>query len=96
MKKVLEVVVVERSFEEPADLERLQEMENRAAFCLAAHRVTFVRTLFSADKKRMICVYTAPDAEAVRVAQRQAGLPFDRVWAGGVYEASPAEGAKRA
>ena len=28
----------------------------------------------------MICLYRAPDAEAVRKANRTAGLPFDRVW----------------
>jgi hypothetical protein len=28
----------------------------------------------------MICLYQAPDAEAVRHANRMAGVPFDRVW----------------
>jgi hypothetical protein len=92
MKKTAEVFVVERSFEQAPDLEQLQEMERRAAWCLSTHRVTFLRTFFSADRKRMICMYTAPDAEAVRVVQRQSGLPYDRVWEAGVYEASPPEG----
>jgi len=29
----------------------------------------------------MICMYHAPDAESVRLAQRQAGMPIDDVWA---------------
>jgi len=29
----------------------------------------------------MICLYHAPDAESVRLAQRQAGMPLERVWA---------------
>ena len=28
----------------------------------------------------MICLFHAPDAEAVRHANRIAGAPFDRVW----------------
>jgi hypothetical protein len=28
----------------------------------------------------MICLYRAPDADAVREAQRQAGVPFTSVW----------------
>ncbi len=30
--------------------------------------------------KHMICVYQAPDAESVRLAQRQIGLPVARAW----------------
>jgi hypothetical protein len=29
----------------------------------------------------MLCLYQSPDAESVRAAQREAGLPVDRVWA---------------
>jgi hypothetical protein len=29
----------------------------------------------------MICLYEAPDAESVRQAQREAGVPFDEAWA---------------
>ena len=28
----------------------------------------------------MICVYQAPDAESVRRAQKEIGMPFDEVW----------------
>ena len=45
------------------------------------HRVTFLRTFFSLDCRRMLCLYQAPDAESVRLAQRQAGMPLERVWA---------------
>lgn len=73
-------VVVERAFDEPASIESLQAQEDAKRWCLDVHHVTFVRTFFSSDRKRMICLYQAPDAESVRAAQRQAGLPFDRVW----------------
>jgi len=73
-------VVVERRFEEPVTVESLQAAEDAAAWCLELHRVTFLRTYFSADRKRMICLYQAPDAESVRLAQQQAQMPFERVW----------------
>lgn len=74
-------VLVERSFPAPVKLGDIQTMENAASCCLDAHRVKFVRTFFSADRKRMLCFYEAPDAEAVRLAQRGAGMPVDAVWA---------------
>jgi hypothetical protein len=73
-------VVVERSFEEPVTLEEIQAIEDAGASCLETHQVRFVRTFFSRDRKRMACLYRAPDAEAVRVAQRMAGMPVDSVW----------------
>ncbi len=74
-------VVVERSFDEPASMEELQAQEDSAAWCLDLHRVKFIRSLFSSDRRRMVCLYRAPDAESVRQAQSQAGMPVDRVWA---------------
>jgi hypothetical protein len=74
-------VVVERGFDEPVTVESLQAIEEAAAWCLDLHKVTFLRTYFSADRKRMLCLYRAPDAESVRLAQQQAGMPFQRVWA---------------
>jgi hypothetical protein len=74
-------VLVGRRFEEPANLEEIQAIEDAGAGCLETHRVRFVRTYFSRDGKRMLCLYQAPDAESVRIAQREAGMPVDRVWA---------------
>ncbi len=77
----MELVIVERHFETPVDFESIQSVESASAGCLQTHRVTFVQTLFSRDRKRMLCLYEAPDAESVRVAERKAGVPFDRAWA---------------
>jgi hypothetical protein len=74
-------VVVERSWEEPVALDDIQAIEDAGAWCLETHRVKFARTFFSTDRKRMICLYHAPDAESVRLAQRQAQMPVDVVWA---------------
>jgi len=74
-------VLVTRRFAEPAVLIEIQALEEAGAGCLDTHRVRFVRTYFSTDCRRMICLYRAPDAESVRVAQREAGMPVERVWA---------------
>lgn len=75
-----ENVMVARSFDVPVSLEEIQAREDAASWCLEAHNVRFSRTFFSLDRKRMLCLYEAPDAESVRLAQREAGMPFDAVW----------------
>jgi len=74
-------VLVSRRFGEPAVLAEIQAIEDAGGGCLEAHRVRFVRTFFSSDRRRMVCLYHAPDAESVRMAQREAGMPVERVWA---------------
>lgn len=74
-------VLVRRRFEQAVSVEQIQALEDASAWCLEARRVKFVRTYFSTDHKRMICLYHAPDAESVRQAQRQANMPFEDVWA---------------
>jgi len=74
-------VIVERSFGEAVRIEDLQAREDAKQWCLDAHDVRFVRTYFSTDHKRMLCLYAAPDAEAVIAAQREAEMPFERIWA---------------
>lgn len=73
-------VLVERTFTAPVTLAAIQAIEDAGAWCLETHRVKFARTFFSRDGKRMLCLYRAPDAEAVRVAQREAGMPVAAVW----------------
>lgn len=73
-------VLVTRVFDEPVTLEEIQSIEDAGAWCLETHNVKFVRTFFSVDRRRMVCLYRAPDTESVRLAQRQAGMPVDRVW----------------
>ena len=85
------LVVVERRFPQPVDFESVQAIEERGAWCLEAHRARFLRTFFAKDRCRMICLYDAPNAEAVRLAQTQAGMMFERVWAATLYE-SPHQG----
>jgi hypothetical protein len=84
------LAVVERSFPEPVTFEGIDADEKRSAFCFDAHRVRFVRSYFSFGRRNMICLYAAPDAEAARAANAQAGLPFDTVWPAQIVAATPA------
>jgi hypothetical protein len=74
-------VLVRRSFEQPVTFEAIQAREDAGAWCLEARQVKFVRTWFSRDRRRMVCLYHAPDADSVRDAQRNASMPMDDVWA---------------
>jgi hypothetical protein len=48
--------------------------------CFGIHQVRLVRSYVSADRRRTVSLYQAPDAESVRLAHRAAGLPADKVW----------------
>lgn len=74
-------VVVERRFDSPVVFDDIAARENAHIECLQLRNVSFQRSFFSRDGLRMVCLYRAPDAESVREAQRQAGMPVERIWA---------------
>jgi hypothetical protein len=74
-------VVVERSFAKPVRFEDIAAIGLAKPWCFETHRVHHTHSFFSRDGKRMLCFYDAPDAEAVRIAQREAAMPADAVWA---------------
>ena len=80
------LVIVERSFAEPVQFDDIQAIEDRGAACFETYGVRFVRSFFSTDRRRMICLYEARDADSVLEAQRKAGVPFERVWAASTIE----------
>lgn len=76
----MELVLVERRFDEPVSFEEIQKVENENAWCLETHHVRFIKTFVSRDRRRMVCLYEAPDAESVRKTQDQARIPYERAW----------------
>ena len=82
----MEYVIVERVFDEPVEFGDIQAIEDRGAWCLEMHQVRFLKTYFSRDRRRMICLYEAPDAESVRIAQSKAEMPVERVWTTTIHE----------
>jgi hypothetical protein len=87
----MEIVVVERRFDEPTSVERLQEQEDGAAWCLETHQVRPLRSYVSSDGKRMLCLYEAPDAEAVRAVQRTVQMPFEAIWSARIFSNCPGQ-----
>jgi hypothetical protein len=73
-------VLVSARFEAPVVGEELLPAGEGAA-CLRTHDVRCVRTFLSTDRRRMISLCRAPDAESVRIAWREAAAPVERVWA---------------
>ena len=75
----MEWVVVDRTF--PAELsgDAIEEMA-KAPSCLDLYRVEVIRSYLSPDKRRMICICRAPDAESVRIALRNDGSPPVTAW----------------
>jgi len=79
------VVLVERSFAEPIEFPDVQALEDRGQWCLDLNGISFLASFFARDRTRMVCVYAAPDAEAVRRTNTRLGLPFERVWPARVF-----------
>jgi hypothetical protein len=75
-------VVVERSFAAPSRYEDIKALGDAKAWCFDTYDVKYSHTFFSRDRRRMLCFYSAPDTEAVRSVQREAGAPFDTIWSG--------------
>jgi hypothetical protein len=85
------LVLVERDFADPVDFAAVQALEDAGSWCLDQHHIRFLGTFFAKDRRRMICLYAAPDAESVRLTNRRLRLPFERAWAARVFgpDASP-------
>jgi hypothetical protein len=77
----MSIIVIERSFSEPADYAELQRREDAAEWCRSTHQVQFLYSFVASDEKHVVCCYEAKDAESVRALQRKADLPVDHAWA---------------
>ena len=86
---MMEQIVVERTFAEPVEFAEISALGQKAGWCLEQNGVRILKSYFSRDRKRMICIYEAPDAESVRRVNRQAKMPFDSVWSASVFGSEP-------
>jgi HEAT repeat protein len=74
---LMPVFLIERNFAEQLEVNpeiaaALNELNDAAG-------VEWLISFLSADKKKTYCLYEAPNAQAIREAARQAGLPADSV-----------------
>jgi hypothetical protein len=85
-----ETVVVQRELSHPVLPEQVEAGVRAAHGCYERNRSSFIASLLSLDGLRTLCTYRAPDAESVRNANVQLGLPFTRAWTAIVIDTAPA------
>ncbi|MEO8505324.1 MAG: nickel-binding protein [Acidobacteriota bacterium] len=73
-------LIVETTYDLPLTDDQRQGDQDRLYACMALRDVRWVQSFESADRKRKICLFEGPDAEALRESLRSAHIPFDRVW----------------
>jgi hypothetical protein len=71
--------VVVHTFTDPAAFGARELHEALGSEYFQLHRIRLLRSYLSGDALRLIGLYQAPDTESIRIAQRHAGLPVDRV-----------------
>jgi hypothetical protein len=81
-------IIVERSFDQPLTQDDVDARGRRIADCLDLYGVRWIRSYFSADRRRMVCEYEAADAQSVRDVQNTARVPFEHVWPAELMEPS--------
>ena len=82
-------IILERSFDPPITADKVRAGVAAVGWCLDLHRVRHVASYLSSDGRRMICLFEAPDAEAVRQVMGRLKAPYERVWSATVHEAAP-------
>jgi len=78
-------LIVEQTFETLLTDEEHARIGQRLDHCLEAYGARWMRSYLSTDRRRMVCEFEAPDAEAVRSSYRSAGVAFERVWTAELY-----------
>ncbi len=85
------LLVVELTYDPPLTPEQRQRDQEKLYPCLELRGAAWLRSYESTDRRRKICLFRAPDADALREALRSAGLAFDRLWAAAEREPDPAD-----
>lgn len=81
----MSTVIVERALPRSYGPDDVRTGFAGAAGCFSINRAGLLESNLSLDGMRMVCVFEAPDAEAVRRANLQLGFPFARAWTASVH-----------
>jgi hypothetical protein len=73
-------IIVERSFDPPITDDGIAAVSQWIGGCLELCGVRSVGSHVSMDRRRMVCVYEAADAQSVRDVQSAAQAPVEHVW----------------
>lgn len=80
----MEWVVLERDFDPPLSQEAMFEKMSEDNSCWDLYGVTPVRSYLAHGGRRMICIFRAPDAEAIRSLVRGDSTPAT-VWTSTIH-----------
>jgi hypothetical protein len=90
----MELVIVERSYEQPFTDELGASMARRFGPCFSLRHIKRLHSYISKDRMRTVCVYEAPDASGVRDVHDSEGIPYVRIWSADMLSIpAPAAGA---
>ena len=78
-------IVVNFSFNPPLTEEQADAEAKKVDKCLSERDGRWLMTHLSADRRKQVCMFEAPDAESVREAFRFSGVKFDDVWLAGQW-----------
>ena len=73
-------VIAELQFAVPITLADIAMLETSCTWCREMHRVELVQLFVARNRKRVVLVFRAPDAESVREVCRRVALPVERLW----------------
>ncbi len=74
------ILIVETTYDPPLTDELRLVHQEKLTPCMELRSVRWLHSYESADRRRKVCVFEAPDAESLREALRSAGIAYDRVW----------------
>jgi hypothetical protein len=78
-------LIVEYTYDPPLTDEALNAASAALNPCLEVRGIRRLRTYLSADRRRGLCEFVAPDAETVREAFHTARVKYERVWPADLY-----------
>ena len=76
-------IVLERSQDEPATSEYLDQMRQAAEACFEINDVRRLNTYVSADGKRFVCIFEARDLQSVQRSLESVGMDYQQLWVAG-------------
>jgi hypothetical protein len=79
-------IVIETTYDQPFTDEDWNTDSAKVIPCLEQRGARWIRSLVSSDRRRSVCEFEAPDAEAIRESYRRVGIGFDRMWIAEIHE----------
>ncbi len=91
----MELVIVERSYDQPYSDELGVSMTRRFGPCFSLRHIKRLHSYISKDRLRTVCVYEAPDASSVRDVHDSEGIPYIRIWSADMLSVPGSEALER-